>query len=194
MGRPHGASRLHASARLDRLTFLAAQTMNPAALIYHRQAFLDGQWWLPLTAQIAHFNVPHALVNSTGAFLLWCLFRTSLNGLQQTAAILGGGDRCGLGGCAGQWLYLLCGRFRRTARLGGRGALLWWKGTPAHDRPQRRLAMAIAVSVFFRKSAWQWASAAGETAWGFPVIPPGYMQLDSPTAHREAETAKAHRG
>jgi len=28
------------------------------------------------------------------------------------------------------------------------GALLWWKGTPAHDRPQRRLAMALLCGVF----------------------------------------------
>ena len=52
--------------------------MNFAALIYHRQAFLDGQWWLPLTAQLAHFNASHALANAVGAVLLWCWFRPVL--------------------------------------------------------------------------------------------------------------------
>lgn len=147
--------------------------MNPAALIYHRQAFLDGQWWLPLTAQIAHFNVPHALVNSTGAFSLWCLFRTSLNGLQQTAAILGGAIGVALVVALDSGCIYYAGASGALHGWAAGGALLWWKGTPAHDRPQRRLAMALLCGVFL-KIAWQWASAAGETAWGFPVYHPAH--------------------
>jgi len=64
--------------------------MDFAALIYHRQAFLDGQWWLPLTAQWVHFNLQHALVNGAGAVLLWCLFQPCLRWQQHLLALAGG--------------------------------------------------------------------------------------------------------
>lgn len=64
--------------------------MDFAALIYHRQAFLDGQWWLPLSAQIAHFNSIHALANLAGALLLFVLFRPWLRWSLQCAALAGG--------------------------------------------------------------------------------------------------------
>jgi rhomboid family GlyGly-CTERM serine protease len=64
--------------------------MDLAALIYHRQAFLDGQWWLLLTAQLVHFNLAHALANLTGSVLLCSLFRPWLRWQEQALAMAGG--------------------------------------------------------------------------------------------------------
>ncbi|NBX20719.1 MAG: hypothetical protein EBR58_04755, partial [Betaproteobacteria bacterium] len=63
--------------------------MDFAALIYHRQAFLDGQWWLPFSAQFAHFNSVHALANLAGAILLWSLFRPWIRWQEQALAMAG---------------------------------------------------------------------------------------------------------
>ena len=49
--------------------------MDFAALIYHRQEFLDGQWWLPFTAQLVHFNLAHGMSNAMVALVLGALFR-----------------------------------------------------------------------------------------------------------------------
>lgn len=63
--------------------------MDFAALIYHRQAFLDGYWWLPLTAQLAHFNLGHGMSNAMVALVLAALFRPMLVWAQQGALIFG---------------------------------------------------------------------------------------------------------
>ncbi len=63
--------------------------MNFAALIYHREAFLDGQWWLPFTAQLMHFNARHVLANGVGAILLCVLFRPCLGWWPQSVIVAG---------------------------------------------------------------------------------------------------------
>ena len=64
--------------------------MDFAALVYRRQVFLDGQWWLPFSAQFAHFNSVHALANLAGAILLWSLLRPWIRWQEQALAMAGG--------------------------------------------------------------------------------------------------------
>lgn len=65
--------------------------LTPVLLpMYERQAFLDGQWWLPLTAQLSHLSPAHALANALAAVLLWRIFAPWLR-WQPQALALGGG-------------------------------------------------------------------------------------------------------
>ena len=44
-----------------------------AALGYHRQAVIDGQWWRLLTASLAHANITQALYTALGGLLAWVI-------------------------------------------------------------------------------------------------------------------------
>ena len=148
--------------------------MDFAALIYHRQAFLDGQWWLPLSAQIAHFNSFHALANVAGALLLWNLFRPWLQWQQQMLALTGGvlgvalvvvgdvhcdyyaGASGALYGWAAGGATVLAIRHRRTSSMARWMALALWLG----------LAMRLLMALW-----WE----ASPALWGFPVYQPAHI-------------------
>ena len=92
--------------------------MDFAALIYHRQAFLDGQWWLPLTAQLVHFNLAHGMSNAMVALVLAALFRPMLVWAQQCALILGSAFAVAVVVVSDTNWRLLRGCFWRAVRVG----------------------------------------------------------------------------
>ena len=64
---------------------LLPQSWGSAAtglLRYDRPAIAAGQWWRLLTAQIAHLNLHHALLNTLGLVFLWALFAREWKPLQ----------------------------------------------------------------------------------------------------------------
>ena len=147
--------------------------MNFAALIYHRQAFLDGQWWLPLTAQLAHFNTSHALANAAGAALLGVLFRSWLRPSQQALAWAGG--------VLGVALVLILDT-QCSYYAGASGALHGWAAGgalwAALDKPQNlehqgRWAWALLLGISV-KLALQFTYPPQTQDWGFPVYQPAH--------------------
>ncbi|WP_138516662.1 rhombosortase [Rhodoferax bucti] len=147
--------------------------MDFAALIYHRQAFLDGQWWLPLTAQWAHFSATHALANAAGAVLLGVLFRSWLRPPQQALA-WGGGV---LGVAVVLILDTQCSYY-----AGASGALHGWAAggalwaaldVPKKQGHQARWAWALLLGIAV-KLVWQLIYPPQTQDWGFPVYQPAH--------------------
>ena len=148
--------------------------MDTAALVYYREAFLAGQWWLPFTAQVAHFNAPHALANLAAALLLFFLFRPFLRWQQQALALSGG-----IWGVA--LIVVLDVHCRYYA--GASGALYGWAAGGAlallllrETRTKRQatvLAMLLLLGVA-SKGLSVVISPTAATAWGFPIYVPAH--------------------
>lgn len=148
--------------------------MDFAALIYHRQAFLDGQWWLPLSAQWVHFNAAHALANVAGGVLLWSLLRRWLRGSDHMVVIAGG-----LLGVAGRVVWdVHCDYY-----AGASGALHGWAAGGAailaarHHRTSRT-AMWIGITLLAAvvlKLLAELGHSTIQAFWGFPVYLPAHM-------------------
>ena len=142
--------------------------MDFAALIYHRQAFLDGQWWLPLTAQLAHFNTPHALVNLLGAALLGCLFVPWLDWPQQAIALVGGVIGVALVVVLDTHCTYYAGASGALHGLAVGGAVFLLRVAPAGDAVAKSVAYLL-LGCVLAKLGWQLSSPADTAAWGFPV-------------------------
>ena len=147
--------------------------MDLAALIYHRQAFLDGQWWLPLTAQLVHLNGAHAASNAAVALVLAVLVRPMASAAHQGCILLVSAVAVAL---------VLVLDVHCTYYAGASGALYGWAAgacamgltrtqgvAPSH----RRVALLIGVCLAARLGAMQWAGAS-TSAWGFPVYLPAH--------------------
>ncbi len=158
--------------------------MDLAPLVYQRTAFLDGQWWLPLTSQFVHLSSVHALMNVASACLLAGLFRSWIPWRQQCAVLAGGGvavaitlvadARCDYyagasgalhGWAAGGALLLLEPLFRpRRARLIPRAAAL----------APMSVAACLWVGLVI-KLAWQCVQTTPVVAWGLQVYVPSHV-------------------
>jgi rhomboid family GlyGly-CTERM serine protease len=145
--------------------------MDAAALVYHREAFLAGQWWLPFTAQVAHFNTPHALANLAAAVLLFLLFRSFLR-WQQQALVLAGGI---LGVALVVVLDVHCSYYAGASGAlygwAAGGAVLVWRTQP--DSRSRTLAVLLMLGIFAKLLAATWGLDT-LVAWGFPVYGPAH--------------------
>lgn len=148
--------------------------MDTAALVYHREAFLAGQWWLPFTAQVAHFNTPHALANLAAAVLLFWLFRSYLR-WQQQAFVLAGGI---LGVALVVVLDVHCSYY-----AGASGALYGWAagGSLLLLFPRAEFASrkaTVLAFLLFAGLALRWLSLSkapdSALAWGFPIYAPAH--------------------
>lgn len=144
--------------------------MDFAALIYHRQAFLDGQWWLPLTAQLAHFNASHALANAVGAVLLWCWFRPVLRWPQQIALVLGSAVAVASVVVWDVRCDIYAGASGALHGWAAGGALLGWLCTAGSSRA-RGLWLLMAVCC---KLVFQHLAGVGGLIGGFPVYLPSH--------------------
>jgi rhomboid family GlyGly-CTERM serine protease len=148
--------------------------MDFSSLIYHRQAFLEGQWWLPVTGQLAHLSTPHAIVNFASAGLLWAVFRPWLRWQQQFAALGGGFFVVALVVI----LDVHCDYY-----AGASGALHGWAAGGAvylltRVRGQNNTApLLISVTLLLGllvKLLWQAPDASELSTWGFPVYTPSH--------------------
>jgi len=148
--------------------------MDFAALIYHRQAFLDGQWWLPLTAQLVHFNLQHALADGTGAVLLWCLFQPCLRWRQHLPALAGGALGVALMVVLDTGCDYYAGASGALHGWAAGGALLLLRLAPGSAVRPQGVAIALLGGIFL-KMAWQAVGAANSLAWGFPVYQPAHV-------------------
>ena len=144
--------------------------MNFAALIYHRQAFLDGQWWLPLTAQLAHFNATHALANAVGAVLLWWWFRPGLRWPQQTALVLGSAVAVAGGVAWDVQCDIYAGASGALHGWAAGGALLGWL-RPTGTSKALDLWLLVAVC---GKLVFQHLAGGGGFIGSFPVYLPSH--------------------
>lgn len=147
--------------------------MDFAALIYHRQAFLDGQWWLPFTAQLVHFSFPHVLVNGAGAVFLYVFFHPWLRGTSQWLGLLGG------------WIAVAvvviadasCGYY-----AGASGALQGWAAGGAlamvgasGSRWDRRRWLGLSLLLLLLLKMWLLPQmTATDLLWGAPVYQPAH--------------------
>ena len=150
------------------------KAMAFSSLIYHRQAFLDGQWWLPISAQLAHLSTTHALVNFASAALLWALFRPWLRWQQQYLAIAGGV----FGVALVVILDVNCDYY-----AGASGALHGWAaGGAVYLLTRVRTANTVAPLLISTtlllglivKLLWQTPDAPELSTWGFPVYTPSH--------------------
>jgi rhomboid family GlyGly-CTERM serine protease len=155
--------------------------MDPAAalaLVYHRQAFLDGQWWLPFTAQLAHFNIPHALANLAGALLLAALFHPWLRWRQQVWALAGGVVGVAVVVVADAQCTYYAGASGALHGWAAGGAMLLLAAARARPGTVNRVGPAGVAAVLLlglcAKLAWQGASAVSPWASGFPVYAPAH--------------------
>jgi membrane associated rhomboid family serine protease len=147
--------------------------MDLAALIYQRDAFWGGQWWLPLSAQLAHFNLAHALSNGAAAVVLALVLRPFVSGMQQVTLALSGA-------CAVALVVVLDSACSYYA--GASGALYGWAAggcllgllkKPPLAPANRKVAMLVLALLGVRLVAMQW-SGVQATAWGFPVYLPAH--------------------
>jgi rhomboid family GlyGly-CTERM serine protease len=147
--------------------------MDLAALIYQRDAFWGGQWWLPLSAQLAHFNLAHALSNGAAAVVLALVLRPFVSGKQQVTLAWSGA-------CAAALVVVLDSTC--TYYAGASGALYGWASggclfgllkKPPLSPTNRKVAALVLALLGVRLVAMQW-SGVQATAWGFPVYLPAH--------------------
>ncbi len=147
--------------------------MDFAALIYHRQAFLDGQWWLPFTAQLVHFNVAHGLANLAAAAFLILMFRGTLRWVHQfllmacsaiaVAAVVIWDTQCAYYAGASGVLY--------GWALGG--CVLNGFQRPQISPEARSIHFAVIGLIAIRMVMMFWPGNY-TLAWGFPVYGPAH--------------------
>ena len=147
--------------------------MDFAALIYHRQEFLDGQWWLPFTAQLVHFNFAHGMSNAMVALVLGALFRPMLVWAQQCALILGSAFAVAVVVVSDANCAYYAGASGALYGWAAGGCLITIFSWSVTSQPHRRIALFVLCLLVVRLVAMQWAGV-GATAWGFPVYLPAH--------------------
>jgi rhomboid family GlyGly-CTERM serine protease len=143
--------------------------MDFPSFIYHRQAFLEGQWWLPITAQLAHLSTPHAIVNLASAALLWNLFRPWLRWQQQCLALAGGLFAVALVLVMDMNCDYYAGASGALHGWAAGGAVYLWLRVQAMGSAAPRLISATLLMGLIVKLLWHTPNAPLLSAWGFPV-------------------------
>ena len=147
--------------------------MDFAALIYHRQEFLDGQWWLPLTAQLVHFSFPHALINGAGAALLFVFFRPWLRGTSQWLALMGGWLAVAAMVVADAHCSYYAGASGALQGWAAGGALAMFRASGEHWDRRRWLGLSLLLLLLLKMWLLPHMTAT-DLSWGVPVYQPAH--------------------
>jgi rhomboid family GlyGly-CTERM serine protease len=147
--------------------------MDFAALIYHRQAFLDGQWWLPFTSQLVHFNVAHAMINLAGAVLLYLFFRPWLRGSAPWLGLLGGWAAVAVVVVVDANCSYYAGASGALQGCAAGGALAMCRASGSSWIRSRWLGLMLLVFLFLKMCLLP-QMTAGDLLWGVPVYQPAH--------------------
>lgn len=147
--------------------------MDLAALIYHRQAFLDGQWWLPLSAQWVHLNVAHGVANLAAALLLGVFLRGTVRWQQQLVLVGSSALAVALGVVLDTQCSYYAGASGALYGLAAGGSVLHGFGHSGLGRRQRLQGVVVLGLLSARLLIAQWG-ADTPVAWGIPVYVPAH--------------------